>query len=235
MTLKEVMSQLEKLGNEQTRKTWRTHGAMGELFGVKIGDMKSVAKKIKGDQALALQLYETGNMDAMYLAGLVADGGEMTKTQLNAWVKAASWGMHSEYTVPWVAAESPFARELALKWMDSSKESIASAGWNTYSGHISTTPDEEIDMKEIESLLTRVVKEIKTAPNRVRYCMNNFVIAVGSAVKPLLAKAKATAERIGKVEVDMGDTSCKVPLALDYIRKVESAGRVGTKRKTMKC
>ena len=96
-------------------------------------------------------------------------------------------------------------------------------------------PDEELDLKEIEGLLGRVTKEIHEAPNCVRYCMNSFVIAVGAAVKPLLAKAKAAAKQIGKVEVDMGNTACKVPAAVEMIAKIESMGRVGKKRKTMKC
>jgi len=235
MKLSEVMAELKKLGSEQIRKIYQRHGAGDNVFGVKISDLKTIVKKIKGDQELALQLYETGNVDAMYLAGLVAEGGEMTKTQLNAWVKAARTQGIAEYTVAWVAAESPFACELALKWIDSSKELVASSGWNAYSGYIAMAPDDELDLKEIEKLLARAEKEIKTAPNRVRYCMNGFVIAVGSAVEPLLERAKMAAERIGKVEVDMGDTSCKVPSALEVIRKVESMGRIGRKRKSIKC
>lgn len=235
MTVNEVMAELKRLGKAQQRKIYLKHGASGEVFGVKIGDLKVVAKKIKGDQALALELYRTGNLDAMYLAGLVADGGKMSRKDLNAWAKAASWGMIAEYTVAWVAAESPFARELALEWIDSPNESVATSGWNTYSGLIALRPDSELDLAEITSLLGRVEKEIRTAPNRVCYCMNHFVISVGGSVKPLLAKAKATAKKIGKVEVDMGDTACKVPPALEYIQKIESMGRVGMKRKTVKC
>ncbi len=62
-----------------------------------------------------------------------------------------------------------------------------------------------------------------------------FVIAVGTYVKPLLKKAKAVAKTIGTVSADMGDTACKVPLASAYIEKVETAGRIGKKRKTIKC
>ncbi|MCI0652791.1 MAG: DNA alkylation repair protein [Planctomycetes bacterium] len=235
MKLAEVMSQLKKLGSEQQRKTYRNHGANGEMFGVKIGDLKVFAKKIKGEQDLALDLFKTGNLDAMYLAGLVVDGGKMTRKDLSAWAKDSTWSMTSEYTVAWVASESPFGRELALEWMKSPNESVATTGWNTYASLLATKPDSELDLKEIETLLARVEKEIKKAPNRVRYCMNSFVIAVGSAVKPLLAKAKATAKRIGDVEVDMGGTSCKVPAALDYIAKAESMGRIGKKRKSAKC
>jgi 3-methyladenine DNA glycosylase AlkD len=235
MKLKEIMSELERLGSAQQRKTYGVHGAKGQFFGVKIGDLKVVARKIKGDQALAMELYDTGNLDAMYLAGLVADGGKMTRSQLDGWAKAATWGMHSEYTVPWVAAESPHCRELALAWMDSKQELVARSGWNAYAGLVAMTPDDKLDLAEIEALLGRVEKQIHKAPNCVRYCMNNFLIAVGGYVKPLSAKARAAAKRIGPVEVDMGGTSCKVPAALEYIAKIEARGKLGVKRKTVKC
>lgn len=234
-TVAAIMSELKKKGSEQTRKTFQRHGAPEEMFGVKVGDLKPIVKRIKGQQRLACDLYDTGNSDAMYLAGLVADGSQMNKRQLNAWAKGATWYMISEYTVPGVAAESPHARELALKWMDAKKESVAACGWCTYTGILAMRADEDLDVAEIKQLLQRIVNEIDAAPNRVRYCMNGFAIAVGTYVKPLLKQAKAAAKKIGKVEVDMGDTACKVPLATEYIAKVEKMGRVGKKRKTMKC
>jgi hypothetical protein len=235
MNLSETMAALKKLGNAQTKKTWTVHGATGDFFGVKIGDMKKLLKHVRGRQDLALELYATGNLDAMYFAGLVADGAQTSRKELEGWLKAARWQALSEYTVPWVATEHPDAREMALEWMDSRDVSTACAGWNTYSGCVSTRPDAELDLKEIERLLARVERELASAPDRVRYCMNNFVIAVGGAVKPLLAKAKATAKRLGTVEVDMYGTACKVPHAPTVIAKIESLGRVGTKRKSIKC
>jgi 3-methyladenine DNA glycosylase AlkD len=205
------------------------------MFGVKIADLKMIAKKIRGDQSLACELYETGNADAMYLAGIVADGSKMSKKQLEAWAKGATWHMLSDYTVPGVAAESPYARELAIKWIRSNKASIASGGWCTYAGLIATKPDEELNLMEVEELLNHIVDHIHAAPNKVRYTMNAFVIAVGTYIKPLLKQAKAAAKKIGAVSVDMGNTSCKVPLATAYIEKVEKAGTVGKKRKTIKC
>jgi len=234
-TVAEVMAELEASGSEQTRKIYNRHGAPNDMFGVKVGDLKQIAKRIKGDQQLALALYETGNADAMYLAGMVADGSQMTKRTLDAWAKAASWYMVSEYTVPGVACESRHARGLALKWMKSRKEHVAACGWATYAGLLAVTPDEELDLAEIQELLDRVVVEIGSAPNRARYTMNGFVISVGTYVRPLLKQAKAAAQQIGKVNVDMGGTACKVPRAAEYIAKVETMGRVGKKRKTVKC
>ena len=234
-TVSQVMTALKKKGSAQTRKIYGRHGAPEDMFGVKVADMKVIAKQIKGNQDLALELFETGNADAMYLAGIVADGTQMKTSQLNKWARDANWYMVSEYAVAGVAAENPKAKDLALKWIKSKKANVASSGWTTYVGVMATRPDEELDLKEIKGMLKQVEKEIDAAPPRVRYTMNGFVIAVGTYVKPLLKEAKATAKKIGTVEVDMGETSCKVPLATDYIAKVEKSNRVGKKRKTIKC
>lgn len=234
-TVAQIMAELKKFGSAQTRKTYANHGAPAEMFGVKVGDMKQIAKKIKGDQELALQLYETGNVDAMYLAGIVADGSKMTKKQLDTWASSASWYMISEYSVPGVAHENEHARELAIKWIKSKNDAVAAAGWSTYAALVATRPDDEIDQQQVRELLARIESEIDAAGNRVRYTMNGFVIAVGSYVQPLLKQAQATAKKIGKVEVDMGGTACKVPLATESIAKIEKMGRVGKKRKTAKC
>jgi 3-methyladenine DNA glycosylase AlkD len=232
-----IMAELKKKGSEKTRKIYARHGMAGKpMFGVSVADLKVIAKTIKGQQGLACELYGTGNLDAMYLAGMVADGSQMTKEQLSGWAEgAAGLQMISEYTVPWVAVENTHARELAMQWIGSKKEHVASSGWCTYSGLVATKPDETLDLAEIEGLLSTVVNGIGGAQNRVRHTMNGFVIAVGTYLKPLLKQAKASAQQIGTVSVDMGDTACNVPLATAYIQKVEAAGSVGKKRKTIRC
>jgi len=235
MTATEVMTQLKKLGSAQTKKTFLRHGAREPFFGVKVADLKVIQKKIKKDHALALELFDTGNSDAMYLAGFIVEPAKMTRADLRKWAKGAYWYMISCFTVAWVASESPFGREMALEWIDTDSEQIAAAGWSTYGSLVALKPDAELDFAEIEKLLGRVKAQIGSAPNRVRYCMNGFVISVGGFVAPLTAKAKATAKAVGPVEVDMGDTSCKVPDAFDYIAKMEKMGRVGKKRKSAMC
>jgi 3-methyladenine DNA glycosylase AlkD len=206
------------------------------VLGVSVADLKIIAKAIKGQQALACELYATGIMDAMYLAGMVADGSRLTREQLNAWVESASGlQMISEYTVPWVTVENPHGQAMAVEWIRSKKENIAASGWATYSGLLSITPDEKLDLAEIEGLLNTIPKKIEAAPNRVRCTMNAFVISVGSYVKPLLKQAKAAARQIGAVSVNMGETECKVPLATAFIEKAEAAGKVGLKKKTIRC
>ena len=235
MTLDETMELLASKGSEQTKKTYKRHGAPEPMFGVKIGDLKPIAKQIKGDQALAMQLYATGNSDAMYLAGLVADGSKMKRDELERWVKGATWPMISGTTVPWVAAEHPEAIEIALKWIDSPKEPIAVAGWATLSAVACVVPDEKLPVKQLGLLLTRVVKTLKASPDRVRYGMNSFVICCGTYVAPLGDKAIDVARKIGAVEVDMGQTDCQVPDAESYILKSRKGLPVAPKRKTTRC
>jgi len=236
-TVTSIMAELKKKGTEKMRKMYARHGMVTErVFGVSIADLKVVAKAIKGQQALACELYETGNLDAMYLAGLVADGSQMTKKQLHGWAEgAANLQMISEYTVPWVTVENPNGRDLAIQWIKSKKEGVASSGWCTYAELVATKPDKELDLSEIEGLLGTIVKEISSAQNRARYTMNGFVIAVGTYVKPLLKHAKASARKIGAVSVDLGDTACTVRAATAQIEKIEASGRVGQKRKTIRC
>jgi len=232
-----VMTELKQKGSEKGRSMYARHGMPADkVLGVSVADLKTIAKRIKGNQTLALDLCDTGIMDAMYLAGMVADGSKMTKAQLEKWAAGASeMQIISEYAVPWVTVENPHAREMALQWIKSKEERVAAAGWCTYSGIVVTTDDSELDLAEIENLLNRVVKEIGGAKNRVRHTMNNFVIAVGTSVKPLSKKALAAATAIGVVTVEMGGTACRVPSAPADIQKAEAAGKLGKKKKTIRC
>jgi 3-methyladenine DNA glycosylase AlkD len=235
MTVAEILAELESLGKDSIKRVWMKHGAKEPFFGVKVEDLKKIQKRVKTNHALALELFATGNSDAMYLAGLIADDAQMTKKDLERWAKQANWYMLSEYTVAWVAAGSPHGWAMGLKWIDSPTEKIAASGWSTLSSIVMSKPDEELDLAALKKLLARVTKEIHAAQNRVRHCMNHFVIAVGCGVLPLKEAALKAAAKIGKVQVDMGETSCQTPLATDYIAKVEARGTIGKKRKSAKC
>ena len=235
MTVKEVMKYLESMGSEQTKKIYKKHGANCPLFGVKVGDMKTIVKKVKKDYALSKELYETGNGDARYLAGLIADETKMTKADLKKWAKTADWHMISEYTVPWVASETKHAESLADEWIKSKKEHIASSGWATWSCIVTMKDDADLDIKKLKSMIDHVTKNIHDQPNRVKYAMNGFVLAVGGGVSSLTDHAMKAAKKIGKVTVNMGETACKVPFVPDYLEKMKDKNRIGKKKKTCRC
>ena len=235
MTAADIIAELKPLGKESYKKVLLNHGIAEPVFGVSVEQLKKIQKRIKKDYQLALDLYDTGIYDAMYLAGLIADDARMTKGDLQRWVERATSESLCAYTVPWVAAESAHGHALALKWIESKKPNIAAAGWATLVSLVAINDDAELDLAELKRLLARVEKTIHGAPNGVRYAMNSFVIALGTYVKPLGDLALKTAEKIGRVCVDMGDTSCKVPFAPDYIKKVRQRGTVGKKRKAARC
>ena len=233
MTKEEVLDFLRDHSSKTFQNIFDNHGAAGSSYGVKIEYLKQLQKKIKKNHHLSLQLFETGISDAMYLAGLIADETKISKMDIQHWVETAAWPMISEYTVPWIAAESPYGWELALDWIKSDKESIASAGWATLSNLVALVPDEKLDKDLLRSLLNEIPGSIHQSPNRVRYTMNGFVISVGGYVSDLTEKAKSIAEEVGKVKVDMGKTACKVPDAVPYIDKMLSRGV--KKKKSVRC
>lgn len=235
MTADDIVQQLKSLGTNPYKKILLKHGIQEPVFGVKIEELKVFQKKIKKDYQLALDLYDTGIYDAMYLAGLIADDLKMRPKDLQRWASKANCATLSNCTVAWVAAEGMHGHELALQWIDSTEVGIASAGWSTLANMVSIKRDDELDIKELKQLLKRVQTSIHQQPDRVRYVMNSFVIAVGCYVAALTDEALLTGEKIGKLTVDMGDTACKLPSIAEAIQKVQKRGAIGKKRKTAKC
>jgi 3-methyladenine DNA glycosylase AlkD len=235
-TAKQILEELKPLGRESYKRVLsNNHGIKEPFFGVPISELKKFQKRIKKDYQLALDLYDTGNYDAMYLAGLIADDARMTRDDLQHWAEKAYARVLSGATVPWVAAESPHGREMALKWIDSAKALVAAAGWATLGSLVSIKDDAQLDLPELKRLMQRAQKSIHQAPDAVRSSMNAFLIAVGSYVQPLTEFALEIGEKIGPVTAELGDNDCRIPFAPDYIRKVEKRGTIGKKRKTAKC
>ena len=235
MTAAEIVAELKRLGKESYKRILLRHGIQEPLLGVSVAELKKIQKRVKRNYQLALDLYDTGIYDAMYLAGLVADDDRMTRADLQRWVDHANGRALCGSAVPWVAAGSPHGWEMARKWIGSKKEPVAAAGWTTLSSLVAIKEDADLDLPELGRLLARVQKTIHDQPNDVRYAMNGFVIAVGCYVQSLTDQAIRAGEKIGRVEVDMGETACQVPFAPDYICKVQQRGTVGKKRKSAKC
>lgn len=234
-SVQDILERLRALGSETIRNIYAKHGIGEPCYGVKVADLKTVLKSIKNDQALSLALYDSGVYEAMYLAGLSVNGAKMRLEELQHWADQAPNTSIAEYTVAWAAHEHPQAWNLALRWIDSDRELTSIAGWSTAACVLGTRADTALDLASAEQLLDRVAAEIHSAPNRLRYVMNNYLIAAGCALTSLTEKALLLAARIGKVSVDMGDTACKVPSAAAYIEKVRQKGLLGKKRKTAKC
>lgn len=201
MNLEMVMQELEALGKERTKKIYISNGAHEPLFGVATGAMKPIAKKIKIDQRLAEELYSTGNYDAMYFAGIIADPKAMTESDYDRWIDAAYFYMLSDFVVAVTLSESDIAQEVADKWIASGEELRMSAGWSCYCWLLGNRLDVEFSESKISNMLEIVKNTIHDSPERTKSAMNNFLYTVGISYVPLHEMAAETAKAIGTVEV----------------------------------
>ena len=216
MNVQEALDTLKSLGTEQYRKTYRRHGAGEDVYGVSFAHLKDLKKKIKTDHELAVALWESGNHDARMLAGMIADPRRLDAETLDAWAKGLRNYVETD-VLGGLAVQAPHPRETMARWMASDSEWTAAAGWRILA-HVAADGDGLPD-EYFERFLTTIERDLHDSPNRVRHQMNGALIAIGIRNPALQKKAEAAAARIGKVEVDHGETDCQTPEAIGYIRK----------------
>jgi 3-methyladenine DNA glycosylase AlkD len=231
MTKTEVMKELRANGKAQTRKILHRHGVVGDLFGVSYAFLGKMKRKIKTDQQLAEQLWETGTYDARILATMVADPAKMTATLLESWAKDLE-DRHLAAALSNIAAEAPSAKKRMEKWTSSKSEMVGCAGWHTLASL--ARQDGVLDDTYFEARLQQIESEIHGSSNWVKYAMNNALINIGVRNSKLEKLAIAAAERIGKVEVDHGETGCKTPEAASYIKKTVAHNKKKAAKKRRK-
>lgn len=235
MDFETVMQELEALSKERMKKIYMSNGAHEPLFGVTTGEMKPIAKKIKIDQQLAEDLYATGNYDAMYFAGIIADPKGMTAEDYDRWLDSAYFYMISDYVVAVTLSESDIAQEVADKWIASGEELRMSAGWSCYCWLLGSRKDEEFSESKLSEMLDLVKGTIHDAPERTKSAMNNFIETVGVSYKPLTEKALETAKQVGTVEMKREGKKNSFLNATAAIEKAREKERIGFKRKYVRC
>ena len=212
----ELMRELESLGTEQYRKTYRRHGVTGEQFGVSFAHLRRLAKRIGTDQELALELWRSGNHDARVLATLIADPRRTARHTLESWVAEMSNYVESDLLASFVG-RTPHALDAIATWTASGEDLVSATGWSTL-GQLALG-EEEVHDDLFLAYLTAIEIELGSSPNRTRHAMNGALIAIGCRNERLRAAARPVAERIGRVEVDHGQTDCRTPEAVPYIEK----------------
>jgi len=216
MTGTEAMKELRANGSARTRKTYSRHGARGDMFGVSYAVLVKMKKKIKVDQPLAEKLWATGNYDARVLATMIADPATIGVRTLNAWARDLE-DRHLAGALSNVAAEAPSAKKQMEKWTAANNEMLACAGWHTLASI--SRQDNGLPDSYFEKYLGIIESRLRSEKNWVKYAMNNALICIGVRNPKLERKAITVAGKIGKVEVDHGETGCKTPDAIPYIKK----------------
>lgn len=226
MIFDEIIKGLQAEGTEQNRKTYARHGVRGEQFGVSFASLGKMAKRIKQNHSAALQLWASGNHDARMLAARVADPLRLDAALVDTWAaNLDNYILTDAFSE--LISRSPLARQAAEAWRGQAEEWISAAGWNITAR---LTLDAQLEEAYFEGILQDIEKKIHSAKNRARYSMNNALIAIGIRSSHLQECSIQAARRIGKVEVDHGETGCKTPDAEMYILKT-AAHRAKRKQK----
>ncbi|HEX7898338.1 MAG TPA: DNA alkylation repair protein [Planctomycetota bacterium] len=208
MTAKDVLAALKKAGKPATAAIYKRHGAGDNVFGALTSEIEKLRKKIKTDHALALELWASGNEEARALACQIADP---------ATADVRAWAACSRFVSGYLAALAAKTRDvdaLMAAWAASRDEHARAMGYTTLAVRLKNG-----DSLDAGPWIARIEGEIHASPNAARHAMNNALIAIGVFVPELRAKAVAAAKRVGKVDVDHGETSCETPDAVAYIAK----------------
>ena len=218
MTLKEALKQLESRGDEKMRAQNAKHGAGKNQFGVRRGDIRKVAEKIKSDHALALTLWQTGNIDAQFLAALVIKPKNLSADQVEKMLRSSSWVQVADWLISYVITQHPDRESLRQKWMTAKEPLAARAGWRLTADRVEDDP-EGLDLA---ALLDRIESEMGNAAPDVQWTMNTTLAQIGIHFPKHRKRAIAIGETLGLYRDYPVSKGCTSPFAPIWINAMAS-------------
>lgn len=216
MTVKEALKQLESLGNERVRKQNKKRGAGDNQFGVQMGDIRKLAAKIKSDHALALELWDTGNIDAQFLAILILKPKELSAKEMDKMVRSLTFSNVADWLNSYVVKNHPDKETLRQGWMKDKHPWAARSGWSMTSERINKNPDG----LDLTALLDRIEAEMKDAPPEVQWTMNFCLAGIGINFPKLRKRALAIGEKLGIYRDYPVSKGCTSPFAPIWINEM---------------
>jgi len=216
MTLEETLRQLESLSNEGMRAYNSKNGAGDKQFGVKHGDIRVLAKKIKADHKLAMSLWETGNIDAQYLAILLIKPKDLSAKEVDRLVRSVTFAWVAEWLNSYVVKQHPDKETLRQEWMATDHRWAARAGWSLTAERVVKSPDG----LDPSALLDRIESEMGNADPVVQWTMNSALAEIGIHFPKLRKRAIAIGEKLGifrDYPVSKGCTSPFAPIWINFM------------------
>jgi 3-methyladenine DNA glycosylase AlkD len=219
MTIDEILAQLKSLGDLARRAHNTRAGASDNQFGVKLGDIRAMAKKIKTDHELALNLWDTGNVEAQLLATLIIKPKSLSADELDKLTRSTTCAQVADWLNAYVVAQHPEKEVLREKWMKAKDRWAARAGWNLTASRVNKGDHDSLDLP---ALLDRIEKEMPKAMPDVQWTMNNTLGAIGIHHPKHRKRAIAIGEKIGLYQdwpVSKGCTPPYVPVWVEAMVK----------------
>jgi len=216
MTLKETLTQLKALGNDKMRAHNIKNGAGENQFGVKMGDLRTLAKKIKANHNLALELWDTGNVDARFLSALLIDPKKLSHDDMNRIVKSEKFVHVADWLYSYVIKIYPDNESLRQEWMKSKDVMLARAGWSLTSGCVVRNPD----VLDLPAILDRIESEMPGAAPEVQWTMNSTLAQIGIQFPKHRKRALAIGEKLGVYKDYPVSKGCTSPFAPIWINEM---------------
>jgi 3-methyladenine DNA glycosylase AlkD len=218
MTLDEALKQLEALGNEKVRAHNTKYGAGDDQFGVKHGDIRVLAKKIKIDQKLAMSLWKTGNADAQLLATLLLKPKDLSAKEVDRMVRSIAFAHVADWLIAYVVKQHPDKETLRQEWMAAKDRWAARAGWSLTAARVVRSP-EGLDLS---ALLDRIESEMGKADPVVQWTMNSTLAEIGVHFPKLRKRAIGIGETLGIYRDYPVSKGCTSPFAPIWIEAMAS-------------
>ena len=218
MSVEEILRQLKSLGDEKTRAHNAKNGAGDNQFGVKRGDLRKLADKIKTNHELALALWKTGNIDAQQLATLLIKVDLLSADELERMVKSVTFAWLADWLHSYVTKVHAGKETLRQKWMTSDNPWTARAGWQLTAGRVAKSP-EGLDLA---ALLDRIEREMGTAAPEVQWTMNMCLAEIGIHFPNHRKRALAIGEKLGIYRDYPCSKGCTSPFAPIWINEMVS-------------
>jgi 3-methyladenine DNA glycosylase AlkD len=193
MTLQEALDQLQQRGDPKVRDLNIRSGATENQFGVKLGDIRTIAKAIKSDHELGLQLWHCGNADGRLLATLVLRPKLLSDRELEAMVASVEFAQLAEWLISYVVKQHPDKEALRVRWMTSANPMLARAGWSLTTERVTKNP-EGLDLG---GLLDRIERELASAPEVTQWAMNFCLGEIGCGFAEHRQRAIGIGEEVG--------------------------------------
>jgi len=216
MTLNETLAQLEELGNEKMRIQNTRKGAGDKQFGVRLGDIRKLSKKIKTNHELALALWETENIDARLLSTLLIKPEQLSFNELDEMVRSVHFVQVADWLNAYVVKVHPENEKLRKEWMVSKDAMAARAGWNLTSIRVAKHPDG----LNIGELLDELESNMLHAPSLVQWTMNFTLAEIGIHHPGFRDRAMSIGEKLGIYRDYPVSKGCTSPFAPIWITEM---------------
>ncbi|MGW6128746.1 DNA alkylation repair protein [Cellulomonas sp. NPDC055163] len=210
VSVDEVRAELAALEDPRIRAVNERHG---DDHGVNLTQLRAVAKRLRTQHDLALELWATGDTAARLVAILVCRPKGFSAAELDSMLRDARVPKVRDWLVGYVVKKSPHVEELRTAWFDDPDPAVAGSGWALTSDRVARAPDG----LDLPGLLDLVEAHMKDAPANLQWAMNECLAMIGIQHPALRARALAIGERLEVLKDYPTPPGCTSPYAPAWI------------------